>query len=72
MILDMQIQILWKQFTTYLPDWETREKLPEVFAFWNQGTRIGTILDWFDVNYSEGIWPLRKAVTKRPKRKEHV
>lgn len=72
MILDMQIQILWTQFVKYLPDWETREKLPEVFAFWDQGTRIGTILDWFDANYSEGIRPLRKAVTKRPERKEKI
>lgn len=72
MILDMQIQILWTQFVKYLPDWETREKLPEVFAFWDQGTRIGTILDWFDANYSERIRPLRKAVTKRPKRKEKI
>ena len=72
MILDMQIHILWTQFVKYIPDCETRERLPEVFAFCDQGTRIGTILDWFDVNYSEGIWPLRKAITKRPKRKENI
>lgn len=72
MILDMQIQILWTQFVKCFPDWEKRETLPAIFAFWNPGTSIGTILDWFDVNYSEGIWPLRKVVSKRSKRKENI